>query len=130
MQRDMDLIRAIILKLESWELNPGAIMVSHDIENDFQVDGYTAHQISYHFNLIAENGWIDTAGRNPTSRGFTFRSLTSKGHDFADSVRDDKIWATTKEGALKAGGFTLELLGSLAKGLVKKQLEKHTGIEL
>lgn len=130
MRRDMDLIRAIVLKLESWELRPGAIIVSNDIENDFPINGYTADQISYHFNLIAENDWIDTGGRNPTGRSFTFRRLTSKGHDFADSVRDDKIWATTKEGALKAGGFTLELLGNIAKGLVKKQLEKHTGIEL
>lgn len=105
-------------------------MVVSDIEKDFPIDGYTAHQIIYHFNLIVGNDWLDTAGRNPSSISFTFRGLTSKGHDFADSVRDDKIWATTKEGALKAGGFTLELLGSIAKGLVKKQLEKHTGIEL
>ena len=130
MRRDMDLIRAIVLKLESWELRPGAIVICNDIENDFPISGYTADQVSYHFNLIAESGWIETGGRNPTSRSFTFRSLTSKGHDFADSVRDDKIWSTTKEGALKAGGFTLELLGNIAKGLIKTQLEKHTGIEL
>ena len=46
------------------------------------------------------------------------------------SVRDDAVWRKTKEGALAAGGFTFELLASLAKGLVKKQIEKHTGIEL
>lgn len=130
MQRDMDLIRSIVLKLESWELRPGAIIIVQDIESDFPIDGYTAHQIGYHFNLIAEVGWVDTAGRNPTSRSFTFRSLTSRGHDFADSVRDDKIWTATKDGALKAGGYSLELLGNLAKGFLKKQIEKHTGIEM
>lgn len=130
MQRNMDLIRAIVLKLESWDLGPGAIIIVSDIEKDFPIDGYTAHEISYHFNLIAEVGWVDTGGRNPSSRSFTFRSLTSKGHDFADSVRDDKVWAVTKDGAVKAGGYSLELLGSLAKGLLKKQIEKHTGIDL
>lgn len=130
MKRDMDLIRALVLRLESWDLGPGAIIIVNDIEKDFPIDGYTGHQISYHFNLIADDGWIDTGGRKPTSRSFSFRALTSRGHDFADSVRDDKVWASTKSGALKAGGFTLELLADLAKGLVKKQLEKHTGIEL
>jgi hypothetical protein len=36
----------------------------------------------------------------------------------------------TKNGALNAGGFTLDLLGKLAKGFAKKQLAKHTGTEL
>lgn len=53
MQRDMDLIRSIVLKLESWELRPGAVIIVQYIESDFPIDGYTAHQIDYHFNLIA-----------------------------------------------------------------------------
>lgn len=130
MQRNMDLIRTIVLKLESWNLGPGAMVMVSDIEKDFPIDGYTAHEISYHIILISEVGWIKTGGRTPSSRSFTFQSLTSKGHDFADSVRDEKIWAVTKDGALKAGGYSLELLGSLAKGLLKKQIEKHTGIDL
>lgn len=130
MRRDMDLIRTIILKLESLDLKPGAIIICHNIDKDFPITGYNSNQIAYHFNLIAEDGLIDTGGRNPNSRSFTFRGLTTKGHDFADSVRDDKIWAAAKEGVLNAGGFTLELLGNLAKGLIRKKIEKHTGIEL
>jgi hypothetical protein len=30
----------------------------------------------------------------------------------------------------KAGGFSLELLSALAKGLIKKKIEEHTGIQL
>jgi hypothetical protein len=30
----------------------------------------------------------------------------------------------------KAGGFSLELLGDLAKGLLKKKIEDHTGVQL
>lgn len=125
----MDLIRAIVLKLESWELQSGTVLVITDIEKEFPIEGYTAEQIRYHTNLIVNDGWIDSGGSSLLSL-LTFRSLTSLGHDFADSVRDDKIWAMTKDGALKAGGFTLELLMNVAKGLVKTQLEKYTGIEL
>jgi hypothetical protein len=36
----------------------------------------------------------------------------------------------TKEGASQAGGFTVWLLADLAKGLIKTQIEKHTGVKL
>jgi hypothetical protein len=45
-------------------------------------------------------------------------------------VRDPKIWAKTKDGALAAGGFTVDLLKDLAKGFVKKQIEERTGVTL
>ena len=56
--------------------------------------------------------------------------LTWAGHDLLDSVRDPKIWAKTKHGALAAGGFTVDLLKDLAKGFVKKQIEQRTGVTL
>ena len=56
--------------------------------------------------------------------------LTWDGCDFLDSVRDDEIWRQTKDGVTKAGGFSLDLMKALAKGLIKKQIETHTGVEL
>lgn len=50
--------------------------------------------------------------------------------DFLDTIRDPSIWRETKAGAKKAGGFSLDLLKALAKGLVKKKIEQHTGVEL
>nr|WP_264159203.1 DUF2513 domain-containing protein [Burkholderia vietnamiensis] len=47
-----------------------------------------------------------------------------------DSIRSPEVWAKTKAGALAAGGFTVELLGDLAKGFIKKQIEDRTGIKL
>jgi hypothetical protein len=45
-------------------------------------------------------------------------------------MRDPEIWRKTKEGASKAGGFTVSLLADLAKGLIRTQIEKHTGVKL
>lgn len=56
--------------------------------------------------------------------------LTWEGHDFLDTIRDDEVWAATKDGVKKAGGFSLELMKALAKGLLRKKIEHHTGIEL
>lgn len=130
MRRDMDLIRAIVLKLEAWDKKPSAIFVVQDIDSDFPIDGYTSDEILYHYQLIAEKGWVDTAGSSKNYRNFTFRCLTSDGHDFADSVRDDKIWSMTRDSAVKAGAFSIDLLGQLAKGFAKKQIESYTGISL
>lgn len=127
MRRDMDLYRTIILELEAWDIPPTAIMVVNIYNGDFPIEGYTEDEVYYHVQQIKMAGLIDEAGGGSSS-GFGFRSLTPKAHDFADSARDDKLWAMTKEGALKAGGFTLQLLVDLAKGLTKKQIEKHTGI--
>jgi hypothetical protein len=45
-----------------------------------------------------------------------------------DDMKRD--WAKTKNAAAGAGGFTIELLKDLAKGLVKKQIEVLTGVKL
>ncbi|MNR46270.1 hypothetical protein D3C85_1652150 [compost metagenome] len=95
---------------------------------DFPIDGFTNDEVFYHVRQVKMSGLIEDV-RGPMA-GFAFRGLTPAGHDFAESVRSDEIWAMTKDGALKAGGFTVGLLVDLAKGLVKKQIEKHTGIEL
>lgn len=130
MRRDMELIRVIMLKLEDWDKPPGYLLTSPDIGKFFSIEGYTPEQVTYHYKLIVDKGWIDTGGFPARYGFFYFRALTSEGHDFVDSVRDEAIWAMTRDGAKKAGAFTLELLGQLAKGFAKKQIEKHTGIEL
>ena len=53
------------------------------------------------------------------------RNLTSEGHDFLDSVRDPEIWRRTKAGAVKAGGFTVDILKELAKSLIKAAIQQH-----
>jgi hypothetical protein len=110
-------------------MRPGGIDHIQADEEEIAVPGYDADQIDYHLSLICKAGFIDQGGVRPMS-GIGFRSLTWAGHDFLDSVRDPEIWAKTKEGAKKAGGFSLDLLSSLAKGLLKKKIEEHTGIVL
>lgn len=125
----MDLIRAIVLKLEELKMRPGGIVMIDVLRGELPIEGYTEDEIYYHVKQIIMAGFIDQAGGGAIS-AFSFRALTPAGHDFADSVRDDKIWQMTKEGALKAGGFTVKLLVDLAKGFTKKQIQKFTDIEL
>ncbi len=126
MKRDMDLIRELLLKLESWpmerrdvvQIRPDAVATKE----------HSPHEIDYHLTLLKEAGFVDFPQESESA--FYFRAITWKGHEFLDSVRDPKIWAKTKEGAFAAGGFTLDLLSDLAKGFLKKQIEERTGVAL
>jgi Hypothetical protein (DUF2513) len=129
MKRDMDLIRELLLKLEALPMRMGGIVTITPDADEIAVPGYDTAQIDYHLGQIRRAGFIDEGGARPAS-GIGFRCLTWEGHDFLDSVRDPKIWAKTKEGALVAGGFTFDLLKDLAKGFLKKQIEERTGVTL
>jgi hypothetical protein len=125
----MDLIRELLLKLEALPMRMGGIVSIPPDAEEIAVRGYNSAEIDYHLGQIRRAGFIDEGGARPMS-GIGFRCLTWEGHDFLDSVRDPKIWAKTKDGALAAGGFTVDLLKDLAKGFVKKQIEERTGVTL
>jgi hypothetical protein len=129
MQRDMDLIRELLLKLEALPMRLGEIVVIPLDAEEIAVPGYDSNQVDYHLTQIPKSGFIDEGGASPMV-GIGFRCLTPAGHDFLDSVRDPETWAKTKKAAVRAGGFTLDLLRDLAKGFVKKQIEEKTGIKL
>ncbi len=129
MQRNMDLIRELLLKLEALPLGLGGVVTISPDAEEIAVQGYDVNEIDYHLSLIREAGFIDECGARPMS-GIGFRALTWAGHDFIDSVRDPETWAKTKKTAAGAGGFTVDLLKDLAKGLIKKKIEEHTGIKL
>lgn len=120
MRRDMDVVRNIILA------------VSDSLGPVKSVDGVSDQDFVFHAQLLDEAGLVEAAilsnGKRPASDALIWR-LTWDGHEFADSVRDPVIWAKTKKGAEAVGGFTLTLLGDLAKGFIKKQIEEHTGVK-
>lgn len=88
-----------------------------------------AELIEYHLALLDEAGLI-TIQAKLSGAVWQIGQITWAGHDFLDTIRDPAIWRETKAGAKQAGGFSIELLKALAKGLIKKKIEQHTGVEL
>lgn len=129
MKRDLDLIRELLLRLEATNLQISEPMPQFVMPQTLTEPGEDLDNITYHLHLLCDARFVEPyllAG----NRFIGVTRLTWAGCDFLDSVRDEKIWRRTKEGAAKAGGFTVELLVDLAKGLLKKQVEEHTGIKL
>jgi hypothetical protein len=133
LKRDMDLIRNILMEIEGGKNVYEAL--SDDMASILQISPETrmsqeqADELRGHLDLLEQAGFIEIDAR--LAGGVCYiKRLTWEGHDFLDSVRDPKIWDKTKQGAEAAGGFTVDLLKELAKGLVKKQIEEWTGVKL
>jgi hypothetical protein len=130
MQRNMDLIRELLLKLEAIPMRRGEVRDISPDDEVIAIPGYDSDQIDYHLTQIRKEGFIDEGGGSRPMFGIGFRCLNPAGHDFLDSVRDPENWAKTKKAAAGAGGFTIALLSDLAKGFIRKQIEDRTGIKL
>ena len=128
----MDMIRDILLDIEggktTYQLVGPSLAAALDIIPDEPLSQELVDKIELHLKLLASAKYINLQS---LSGGYWLvNELTWEGYDLIDSIRDPKIWKATKEGAEKAGGFSADLLKALAKGIVKTQIEKYTGVKL
>ena len=115
MKRDMDLVRRILLEMETNVLAGG--------EGDLELEGYDAETIAYHVIIMEEAGLLvaidistlDSIAAVPVR-------LTWAGHEFLESVRDDTMWRNVKTQTEKAGGLVFEVMKTVAGALMLRQL--------
>jgi hypothetical protein len=113
MKRDMELVRAILQKIESDDGN-------------LDVEGCSLAQFLYHCELLEEAGLIvaqfvrDGQGE---PAGVRVQRLTNAGHDFLDASRSDTVWKKFRAATLKVGG-------GVAIPVAVELLKKLTAIEL
>lgn len=116
MQRDMDLIRALLLQIEE-----GSSKLP---------DTYPKEQILYHKRLLIEGGYAkgDTMYGGNKLQAAAITELTVKGHDFLDVVRNDAIWQKTKNEVEKVGTTSISIVYDIASIIVRNEINIiHTG---
>ena len=96
MRRDMDLVRLILLEIESSE---------NDEIEDFNIDGYDISSVKYNGELLLQAGLIDKFYED-TMGELVAGHLTWEGCDYLDKIRDNSIWKKTKD-AIKEKGLPL-----------------------
>lgn len=90
MQRDMDVIRQIILAAAA------------DTQGSLSgISGMSPQNFAIHAQWLEEAGLVQAAigptqSKRPAERAIIFR-LTWAGCDFADAIRSDTLWAKAKE---------------------------------
>jgi Hypothetical protein (DUF2513). len=101
MKRDLDLIRDILLKIESLDQRVISIAdLGSTTEDEFKI-------IGFHVRLLMDCNYIEAVDlRSKEEDIYVIKRITSSGYDYLDSIRDDKVWRTTKS--------KLETVGSSA----------------
>jgi len=122
MKRDMDIIRLLLLQLESGE-KPKAL------------EKYSLDEINYNSLLIIEAKLAEGGIFSPESLrelGATVRKnlrgqrvvllfrMTWAGHDFLDAARDETLWKKAKTTVMKpAASFTFEIIKEFLKNEIR-----------
>ncbi|KCZ88038.1 DUF2513 domain-containing protein [Hyphomonas jannaschiana] len=125
MKRDADLLRKILLAAEA-KSDDGLIvtLTPEDLPHP------NFEEVMWSHVLVLEDLGYIAHEQQACDESVDVGRITAAGYDFLDSVRDDEVWRKTKEAAASAGGFTIDLLGDLAKGLIKTQIKRLTGVEV
>jgi hypothetical protein len=114
MERDMDLIRRLLLRIEANDKAP--LRVADLSEADPQ------DAVLYHLQLIDEAGLIKATPLAVDAGvvDYLVDRLTWQGHEFVDAARDDRTWTRVKEViAEKVRTVPFELLVPLMIELLK-----------
>ncbi len=118
MKRNMDLVRAILFKLEE---NP------HGFNNKpIEIEGYSREEIGYHSALMHNAGLIqgiDMSHLQSGSPDYLPHCLTWQGHEFLDACRHESIWVKAKEKIRTIGeDVPLDVFKAVLIDIMTKQL--------
>ena len=116
MKRDMDLVREILLTIESMETR----------YEHLNVPDYPVDSVNHHLDLLISAGIVNgemnwTFGGPATP---IVESLSWEGYDFLDAIRNESIWSKTKDFMKERDlqGIPIELLKAVATDFAKQQL--------
>lgn len=122
MQRDLDLVRTILLTVEA---APAGATVRN---SDIQPEGVEPIVVSKHIELLLDAGFLNaivskTMAPTTRPRQCIITELTWSGHDYLDSVKNEQVWSQTKKALVKVGGTAgFEIVKQLAGSILKQQL--------
>lgn len=128
MQRDMDYIRDLLLKIEAAPstIDNSRRLLPPDATSDQEL------KLNYHLEmLVDETGLVKGIdAHSMEDMQWLELKLSWQGHEFLDTVRDPEVWSKTKDGAKKAGNFAISFIFDLAKAYGKHVAKERLGIDL
>ncbi len=111
MKRDMDLVREILMEVESWDRGSEWRRVS--------LEGRGKDEMDWHVRIMSDAGLIRAVQSVETGEALVER-LTWDGHEFLDSARDDARWEAAKKTVTeKTGALGFDVLKALLSQLVR-----------
>lgn len=119
-QRNMDLARDLLLKIESDARFDGTNWIHFRSGEEMGIDGYTNEEIGYHLNLLIDAGFIK--GKSGMQVIPTLNKMTWNGHEFLDNIRDKSVWEKVKIRLDGLSSVSLRIVADIAESEIKKRL--------
>jgi hypothetical protein len=114
MTRDMDLVRAILFKLEKEDYDGGQY---HDLP---EIEGFSDSQVIYHIKILKDAKLLEAENLFDGSPLIPTR-LTWEGHEFLEAARDDTRWNKAKDIIQEKGGsLTFDVIKALLVQLARQ----------
>jgi hypothetical protein len=126
MKRDMELIRKILLEIESWNDTTPKIV---------DIDGYDSIIIGRHVELLYEANLIDSL--KPFESGSTHdpatifvKDISWSGHEFIDVLKNQSVWGKLKENfsVEELAGLPLSVLQNVGMALFNEWAKRQVGL--
>lgn len=121
MQRNWELIREILIRLES-SGNPNSYINANSFENRDEQD------VAYNMRLLSDSGYIEANIRNLSDGsgriGVALATrLTNTGHNLLDTIRNDTVWGKVKDKFSTSGiDMTFDLVITVGKKIMEAML--------
>lgn len=115
MQRDIELIRNLLLIIESNK--------EMDRRSEFRFDwdgfsvGRSSEEVAYHLALLHDANLVTGNAEIPSVTG-----LTNNGHDFLASVKNDPVWEATKARLAGYSEAPLRTYADIADAELRKRI--------
>lgn len=114
MRRDMELVRAILIRVSKAE-------DSWDVE---AFDEYSEEAVSYHVQIMREAGLLSGVDASTfAQQSFVNIRLTWAGNDFLDAALESKRWKQARAMIDKLGGATLPVWTAVLEKLALSALD-------
>ena len=131
MKLDPNCIRKVLLFLEREQkmLSSGHIqrIVAREMAENEAFQEYSIEDVLYTAEKLMEAGFITASHKwnTQTDHLLVITGITYQGHQFLETVRDNKVWGQTKKIAAKVGSFSVKTLASVAEGIVTGLINQH-----
>lgn len=124
MKRDLEVIRAILLALESQTDNTGLTAN--------RLPGLPTDLVNYNLTLLIDErlvrGTITRNSAQPTGGPAYGHRLEWAGHDLLDAIREPAVWAETTRRVTEFGAFTIGMVREIAMAIAARELAGRAGL--
>lgn len=126
MQLNHDCVRDVLLYVE--ENANYNVRIS---TNSIKLKDYSIEEIVYTIEKLSEADFLNMTSVSTMGKqipGYIVKSITYKGHEFLDNIKDNSVWSDTKKQLSKFSSTSLSIISSVAAQVLSAKIKLHLGL--